>query len=223
MKAFRAIIAFFQALLAFIGFGVIGVVLYSSFKSPYNVILALAVCILGLYLSRSIYIMMRRRGVIAVVSGDNASYDMDVLEPTASSGVQKLAPEELKQLFLENKVDFNNGLKVSIWGDWEGRKLDVRHIVNVVEYDIENKLLTIEFDDNCLLKVKGPSLILCSSNYLKIVKAKEVEWQIDIDFPPIHQYIYLNNGKEIKTWSNTTWKPHEFDIGIGMDAIYLQG
>lgn len=132
MKTFRTIVAFFQALLPLLGFGIISVVIYSDFKSPYNIIIAIAVFILGIYASRSIFNMLKRRGVIAVMSGDNATYDLDELEPTPGSGVLKVTPEELTHLFLDNKLKFNNGLMVSIWGDWEGRKLDIKHTLNSI-------------------------------------------------------------------------------------------
>jgi len=223
MKTFRTIVAFFQALLPLLGFGIISAVIYSDFKPPYNLIIAIAVFILGIYASRSIFNMMRRRGVISTMSGDNATYDLDELEPTPGSGVLKVTPEDLTQLFIDKKLKFNNGITVSIWGDWEGRKLDVKHTLNSIEFNSDNNILTIQFNDNCLLKITRPSLILCSNSYLKIVKAKEVLWQIPMDSAPSNQYSYLNTGKEIKTRSNTKWRPHEYDIGIGMNAIYLQG
>ncbi len=222
MKVLRTIIAFFQALLPFLVFAFFSAGLYSELKAPYNVIAAIFVFVPGLFLSRSFFNFMRRRGVIATMSGDNATYDLDELEPTPGSGVLKLTPDELSSLFLEKKTKFNNGTTVSIWGDWEGRELDTRHEVNSINFNSENNILTIKFSDNCILKIKRPEAIFYSTSYLKIVKAKEILWQIPASSDSYKQYSYLNTGKEIKTKSNTNWTPHIYDIGVGMNALYLQ-
>ncbi|CAM1357609.1 hypothetical protein THALO_70065 [Tenacibaculum halocynthiae] len=33
----------------------------------------------------------------------------------------------------------------------------------------------------------------------------------------------MNTAEKIYIKSNTKWKPHAYDIGIGMNALYLQG
>ena len=223
MKIFRTIVAFIQASLPLLGFGFFSVVIYSELNAPYNTIVALAVFILGLYGSRSVFKMMRKRGIINVMSGDNASYDLDELEPTPDSGVLKLTPEKLTNLFLENKLKYNRGTRVSIWGDCKDRELDVRHQLSSISFNSEKNILTIKFSDNSLLVMKRPSIIHCCDSYLKVIKAKEILWQIPIDSNSNNQYSYLNTGKEIKTKSNTKWKPQTYDFGIGMNAIYLQG
>lgn len=68
--------------------------------------------------------MMRRRGVISVMSGNNATYDLDELEPTSGDGILKFTPSELTEFFSEKKMNFNQGISISIWGDWEGRQLE---------------------------------------------------------------------------------------------------
>jgi len=223
MKTVRIIIAFLQALFPLIGFGFISVVVYSDLSKPFNIIIALVFFIIGLFSSRSIFNMMRRRGVISVLSGNNATYNLDELNPTSGSGVFRLTPEELTNLFFENKLNFNQGTTVSIWGDWEGRQLDTRHHINDLTYNSENNILTIIFSDNCLLIITTPSIILYSTSYLKIIKAKEIIWEVPVKTNSKNQYIYLNTGEKIKTKSNTNWTPHKYDLGIGMNALYLQG
>ena len=223
MKAFRTIIAFFQALLPLLGFSFISAVIYSDLNTPYNMIIAIIIFIAGLFSSRSIFNMMRRRGVISVMSGDNATYDLDELEPTPANGVLKVNPEELANLFSEKKLSFNQVTTVSIWGDWEGRKLDTKHQISSLNFNSEINILTIVFNTKCILKIKSPSTILCSSSYLKVVKAKEILWQTPVNSSSNNQYRYLNTGEKIKTKSNTKWTPHTYDIGIGMNALYLQG
>lgn len=222
MKTFRTIVAFFQALLPLLGFGIISTVLYSDLQFPYNLIVAILVFILGIYISRSIFNMMRRRGVISVMAAENSTFDLDNLEPTKGDGVFKLTPEEVKSKFLEDKLELTT-CTVSIFGDWEGRQLNIQHKLKTVEYDSKNNTLALLFYDNCLLKIRNPKMIFSTSSYLKIVKATEILWQIPDGFKSHFQFRYLNTGKTIKTKSNTDWKPHEYDIGIGMNAIYLQG
>ncbi len=222
MKTFRTIAAFFQALLPLLGFGVVSAVIYSDFQSPYNLIVAIPVLVPGIYISRSIFNMMRRRGVISVIAADNSTFDLDNLEPTEGDGVFKLTPEEVQSKFLKDKLELS-ACTVSIYGDWEGRQLNIQHKLKTVEFDSKINTLTLLFTDNCLLKIRKPRLIFSTSSYLKIVKATEVLWQIPDDFKAHYQFSYLNTGKTIKTKSNTDWKPHEYDIGIGMNAIYLQG
>lgn len=223
MKEFRTIAAFFQALIPFIGFGAIAFVIYLGVPSPFNIIIVVFILILGLLSSRMIFNMMRRRGVIATLAGSHASYDLDELEPAPGSNVSKISPIELTKLFHEKKLTFSNGITVSIWGDWEGRKLNTRHHLEAVNYDVDNKVLTIKLDDNCILKVKEPRLIHLTGSYLKIIKAKEIQWKIPNDSDANDQYSYVNTDGKIKTSTNTQWKPHSYDIGIGMNALYLQG
>jgi len=222
MKIFRTIIAFFQALLPLLGFGVISAVIYSDLPTPYNILVSITLFILGIYVSLSIFNMMMRRGVISVMSADNATFDLDELEPTEGDGVLKLTPEELRNNFLENKIELGE-CTVSIYGDWEGRQLNIKHKLNSVEFNSEKNTLTLSFSDNCLLKIRNPRLIFYTSSYLKIIKATEILWQIPDDLRSHYQFSYLNTGKKIKTKTNTDWKPHDYDIGIGMNAIYLQG
>ncbi|MFT6842365.1 MAG: hypothetical protein ACJASR_001132 [Psychroserpens sp.] len=222
MKIFRTIVAFFQAFLPLIGFSIVSALIYSDLPAPYNILISVTLFTLGIYVSRSIFNMMMRRGVLAVMSADNATFDLDELEPTEGDGVLKLTPEELLNSFLKNEIELGE-CTISIYGDWEGRKLNVKHKLTSVEFHSIKNTLTLLFSDNCLLKIRNPKLIFYTSSYLKIVKATEILWQITDDFRVYKKFSYLNTGKNIKTKSNTDWKPHDYDIGIGMNAIYLQG
>ncbi|WP_169736086.1 hypothetical protein, partial [Crocinitomix catalasitica] len=143
---------------------------------------------------------------------------LDALETTTCDGVYKLTAEQLQDHFSENKLTL--GLStISIFGDWEGRLLNAKHELEGIEFNVKKNILTIIFLDDYLLKVRNPRLIFVSSTYLKIVKATEVMWQTKDDL----QYSYLIKGNKIETKSNTDWKPHQYDIGIGMNAVYLQG
>lgn len=92
-----------------------------------------------------------------------------------------------------------------------------------MEFNAKRQILTISFKDRCRLIIECPSDILYTESYLKIVKAKEICWRIQMDSNSIHYYNCLNLDHEIKTESNTRWKAHANDIGVGIQALYLQG
>ncbi len=222
MKTFRTIFAVFQAILGFIMFCVIAFFFYNDLSSPYNMIIAAIIVGFGIYVSIFVFKMLKRRGIFSVMTADWSTYELDNLEPNEGDGVLKVSPNQLETLFSQDKLNFNNGT-VSIWGDWTGRELDKKHQLKSVKFNSENDTLNLSFIDNCLLKIKNPKLIFITSTYLKIAKAKEVLWQTPHKPEGVDQYNYINLGKSIKTNSNTKWKPHPFDLGIGMDALYLQG
>lgn len=224
MKTFRIIAALLQAIILIFFFGIFCLIAYSEFIYPYNIIITASIFILGLYVAKQLFNFIRRRGIIATMSGNNATYDLDELEPTSGCGVTRLSPEEIPKLFFKNNFNFINGVTISIWGDWNGRMLDAKHQFDSINFNSTNNILTIKFTDNYILKIKKPSMIFHSNSYLKIVKAKEILWQTPTDTNlNNHQFSYLNTGQEIKTKSNTKWKPQGYGIGIGMNALYLQG
>jgi len=222
MTTYRLTISIFQASLSLLVFWFFSTVIYLKVQSPYNIIMALVVLILGMFVSRFVFLMMTRRGILTTMTGNNASYDLDELEPVQGDGVIKLTAETLQNMNLENNLEFG-AYKISIWGDWEGRKLDARHTIKSIDFDVDNRVLSFIFQNDCLLKIKNPSTILFAKTYLKIVNSTEVLWQIPGDNEEIKQYSYLNTGKEIKTKSNSNWSPHSYDLGVGMIAIYMQG
>lgn len=223
MNVFKILFACIQALLPLIGFGFIALVLYTEILPPFHIIGAIICVGLGLYLSWFVFNMINRRGAITTMSGNNASYDLDDLEPTPGSDFIKLSPKLLAEDFKENKFFFKMEVTVSIWGDSIGKKLNDKHILKSVIYKEETAILILEFYDDCLLKIKKPGVIYYSNNYLKIIHAREILWQITGKTKSFYQYSYLNTGKTIKTKSNTNWKSHPYDFGIGMNALYLQG
>lgn len=222
MKAFRTPIAFLQASLAFLGFCLIGLVFFSQLDAPYNYIAVFVNLFLGAYFGRMVFNMIKSHGVLAIMSGSRASYELDELEPVSGSGVFKLTAKELTTKFPEGKLRFNNG-SVAIWGDSNGRLLEKKHQLKAINFDSENNVLNLEFFDDCLLIVTNPNLIMCTNTYLKFLKAKKVSWQIPKASGAIETFTYYNTGKTIKPISNTDWKPSEYDFGIGMNAVYLQG
>lgn len=167
--------------------------------------------------------MMRRRGIISTLSGSHASFDGDDLIPTSGSKIVEVKPSALMKLFSDEKIHFEQGTSVSIWGDWKGRKLNLKHQIIAINFNHESDELSIIFKDDCSVTIKEPGTIHLSKSYLKIIKAKEVRWQIVNNVHSKDEFNYVHSGKEIITNSNTNWKPHFYDIGVGMNALYLQG
>ena len=165
--------------------------------------------------------MINRRGYIATISGDNSTYELDNLKPTPGSGITELLPDKLVDSFDHQKLEFPE-VSISIWGDSYGRKLKLKHRILTFEYDDHSQVLSIFFKDYCQLRIKKPSIIHHSSSYLKIIKAEEILWRVP-NADRMDEYYYLNEGKNIKTKSNTNWQPKSEDLGPGMNALYLQG
>ena len=214
--------AFVYAALILMGFCVFCLIAYSKIHWPYNLVIAVILFPLGVLTSRYSFNMMRRRGVMDILTGSLASYDLDNLEPVEGDGVFKITSNELPQALLEKKIPLNF-TSISIWGDKIGRLLDSKQRLKSIAFEPEEKFLFLTFDSNCVLKIRNPRLILYGSSFFKILNATEVHWQIPTNDATHNHYSYIHDEKQIATKSNTKWKPHRFDLGIGMDAVYLQG
>ncbi|WP_417265962.1 hypothetical protein [Brumimicrobium sp.] len=222
MKSFRVITSLFYASLLFFGVGSISFFILISSQSALAIIAAIIIGIIGLVMSRFLFNLMMRRGVISVLAGSYSSYELDEIKSTPNSSILKIQPSELHHFPFEKHFQFQQGLKINIWGDWEGRSLEKRHHIESIIFDEQAQWLTIRFLDGCLLKIKNPSPLHVARSYLKIIKAQEIQWITPTLTNATMQYIYINDGKNIITQSNNGWKPHQFDIGIGMNALYLQ-
>lgn len=222
MKTTRILLAIGESILAFIGICFIGVVFYSQLSEPFNWIVAIPFLPLAIYLSSRVYKMIIRRGYLETISGDNSTYDADELKSTPGSGITEIQAEELENHFDNGNLPFFEGT-VSIWGDWNGRWLNSKHKLSTIEFDESKEILFIYFSDFCQLQIRKPSIIHYTSSYLKILKAKEIKWQVPNKEGENYKYYYLNTGNKINTKSNTEWQPKREDFGIGMNAVYIQG
>lgn len=222
MKGFiQSFMAYYQAFLFFLGVGIIGFVFYEELTTPYNIVVATMAVVIGFLGSRFIFHMIKRRGLISTMTGDNASYELDDLDPTEGRGVLKLDLVEFYQLYLGNSIKFGQG-KVSIWGDHHGKLLEEYHLIEDVQLDELRQIIVLKFNTQCTLTIVAPQHIFYTNTYLKIIKAKEIVWQTKDNSGQVHQYQYINGGNKLLTSSNTNWKPHKFDAGIGMNALYIQ-
>lgn len=213
--------AIIQALLTFIGVAFIGLVFYSELSNPYNYISVSISLIIAIYLSSRVFRMISRRGYITTMTGDNASYELDNLKPVPGSGVTELTSDMLVKHFEQQSKNFSQ-YSIEIWGDTNAPRLKEKRNISEIQFDKNLKTLKISFDDNSELHIKNPRMIHHSISYLKIIKAQEVVWRIK-ENSQVLEFHYLNNGSKIVTDSNTNWRPKHDDLGIGMNAIYLQG
>lgn len=220
MNLFRGFIAIIQAIITFSGLALISVVLYYKTPQPFNYLLGLIALVISFFVARFVYRLFIKRGVLETMTGDNATFDLDELEPTPGSGVHKIDASELPAAFA-NDLFFPQHVSLCIWGDWNGRALNQKHKINGIYFDNDKNILSFEFHNKYLLKIRSPKTVLYSSSYIKITNATEVLWQVSSYKKK--QYSYLNAGKKILTKSNTKWKPDNLDFGIGKNAIYLQG
>ncbi|MFT5779442.1 MAG: hypothetical protein ACI837_002400 [Crocinitomicaceae bacterium] len=222
MKVFRTLVAFIYAIVPFVGLFYLALIIYESIQTGLGIFLFLSITVLGFLMSRFTFNMMRKRGVIELLSHIPASYDLDQLVPTDYSNLNKYSAQELVEAFDADHLKIKKGT-IRIWGDWEGRSLDQIHTIASLNYTPERQILSIFFTDDFVLKVRRPTLIFECESYLKITSATEVLWQVpkaNFKHPSNYQYLKLKNG--IKTKSNMNWNPHRYDVGLGDDAVYIQ-
>ena len=223
MQGLRAALSFFYALLVFATFVFTAATTLEGIESFWKYPVSLVILIIGLICSRFVFTFMKKRGIIASMSGDNASYELDDLIPTEDDQFRELNPFTLEKNFRTKKNLFHAG-KVSIWGDWQGRGLDKKLKIEEITFYHEKDILVIKFEEKHTLKVRSPQGIYEADTYLKILKAKEVLWKTPgSGITRSFTYSYLATKNGIKTKSNTSWKPHKYDIGLGLSAIYIQG
>ncbi len=217
----NTLMATIQAILTFVGVAFIGLVFYSELSSPYNYISA-AICVcIAIYLSVKVFRIIKRRGYIATITGDNATYELDNLKPNPGSVITELNGNTLAEHFKEQSLEFSK-YTIAIWGDTNTLKLNKKRSISTINYNVTTKILTITFDEGNLLLIKRPAIIHHSSSYIKIIKAKEVVWSVN-DNDQNNEFHYINDKTKIITKSNRKWNPKREDLGIGMNAIYLQG
>ncbi|MEM9544922.1 MAG: hypothetical protein AAGA77_03070 [Bacteroidota bacterium] len=221
MRIVKILFTAFLSFMIFVVSAIIGLVFYSELGQPYNSVVGGAWMLIGVYLGWFSYKNMRRRGILEMLSGNNASYDADDLKPTLGHGVLQVTPKELYESELLNKLKLRK-YTIAIWGDRYGRKLDKQHRIDTIEYEDKGSILSIEMGGKYLLKIRMPKVIHISETYFKIINAKEILWQVTDENNKTSNYSYLNTGKKIETKTNTNWKPKSMDLGIGMHALYLQ-
>lgn len=222
MKVINNLIIVFKSCLPLVLFCFIALVFYSEINPPYNLIAAGVNIIIGFVAFRFTYILMKRRGIIEIMTGSSATPDIDSLTPTPNSNVYKFTPKDLAFNFQQGSLRFSKGT-ICIWGDRKARKLNKQHEICSIIYNPAQKLLTIKFYDNYQLDIKEPKMIFETSKYIKIINAKSVKWTISDTKSSQSYFLYSMNNKSIETDSNTDWHPHKYDIGLGFDAVYLQG
>jgi len=212
-----------QVVFTLIGSLIIATVVYYSLSSPFNLIAAIAVLVLGLYLARFVYQLILQRGLLSAMTGDNASYELDNLQPSIGSGTYVLSASDFVGSFNDDSCNIPKAVSLAIWGDSLDRGLDQKHTIKNVELDENENILTIKFKGGSSCLVRNPGQVMFSPSFIKVLTAKEISWRtISVD-EESNSYSYLDTGKNIATRSNTDWTPKQYQVGRGMDALYLQG
>ncbi len=219
-KVFQYLLAFVQALITFTGFILISIVIYIETTSLIGKLIAILIALIGLYTSIVVYKLIIKRGFLTAMTGSDAIYELDNLKPIEGGGFIQVRADELAEIF-KNKIE--KAFTIKIWGDWNGRKLNNKHYISQITYEASEKELNISFHDKCFLKVLNPGIIHVSKSYIKIINADSVIWTVLSANQKEEYYEYTFSDNLIKTNTNTQWKAHKYDLGIGMNAVYLQG
>jgi len=163
-----------------------------------------------------------QKGVIEIMTGDNASPELDTLKPVPGDGVTQLSEEELVSKFHNEQLALNT-FTISIWGDRSDNKLNIEHRIKLISYDPDSLTLILFLENNYELHITQPRIIHISSTYLKILKAQKIIWKVNTESDLLQKFSYFNNGQAIVTHSNSEWQPSPYALGRGMTALYLQG
>jgi len=221
MKVLKIIFPFFYGLITFIGFGFIAFVIIDQFLFPFNYIVGIVILILAYFAGRLVFLFMLKRGVLGTFSGANESPDLDNIVSSSIIVFENLEESDgIKNTLNLNFI--NKPCKISIWGDYNGKSLASNLNVGKIELFESEKILSISFKGGNQLKIKNPSKIHVTSSYLKVIKSSEILWKDKQSNNSFHEYSYkIKNGKII-TQSNTNWRPHRYDLGIGKNPLYIQ-
>lgn len=210
MKFLTKFIAIVRTLLCFSVFVLIALVFFDGTKTPLNFILSGITLLAGIKASQFVYNFYLRRG--GVISEKSEHYEHFTSEEFLVNNLSSL----------ENQF-LHNGLKkghIRIWGDWKTTGLNQKHILVGVSYSSAENTLVFWFAGSWELTVKTPKKVFYSGTYFKVKSAEEVVWKKEGEV--LQKYIYRNAGKDLALSSNTDWKPHRYDMGIGADAVYIQ-
>ncbi len=214
INTFSAII---KSFLTIIGFSVIAIIFYNDLDGYLAILIGGIIFIIGLIVSYKIFVYIKRRGILEVMTENASSSDMDQLIPVHGSGVRVLTIQEFVENFSKNDQLINSG-KLKIWGDWNKRNLDIENKILEVSYLKEENCLQIIFENGNQFTIWNPRIIHEASTYLKIIKATKIKWEWD-DQSQFQVYKFKPDG--IFTFTNSKWKIHEFDTSVSKAAFVL--
>jgi hypothetical protein len=123
--------------------------------------------------------------------------------------LRSLSYEERKK---RNIID----LSVCIWGDGPGRPYDNSYILTRKEFDKENNIIHLYFDDNEECIIYNPQDIIYDEILFKIKRADKIIWKsYSYSRPQSNETLYtdiytmLNNNKVHAIVEYGTWKRNE--------------
>lgn len=209
--------AFIKSFLSLVAFSFIAIVFYNDLNGYWAILIGGTILIIGLVVSYNVFVYIKRRGILEVMTENDSSSDMDHLKPTVNSGIRETSAQEFVKNFQNNKYLKNEG-KLRIWGDWNKRGLDENSKIIDVSYLKEDSSLQIVFENGNQLTIWNPRIIHEASTYLKILKATKIKWEWE---EQSQFQVYKFKPEGIFTFTNSKWKIHELDTSVSKAAFVL--
>jgi len=208
--------AVFRSFLTFLVFVLIALSAFNPDGIVSNIFGGIMV-VIGFFVSRYVYRVIMKRGILEVASSHLATPDLDNLTPSSSSEIQTPTARELADDFLNGKSLLSKGI-INIWGDWNQRNLDINNIIADMEYDSSVQILAIRFDNGNKLTIWSPQIIHVTTTYLKIIKASKVLWEWGNHLAMTYQ----KNESKITRHTNSKWQMDSLDVDHTKPAVMIK-
>jgi hypothetical protein len=161
------------------------------------------------------------------MAAKNATPELDNLKLNPDSSTNEKTPEELVRLISENENLLKGGT-FRIYNDWFGKPYDNVHSIKSGNYDINTKILTLQFVEGEQLEIHNPIHIQESSTFLKVINADRIRLTWFYYKKPQKQenkYFmdYRKENKKIVTETNVDWCEPVFDVSLGSPALMIYG
>lgn len=231
MRTFiNIIIALFYSLAPFIIAFILGITFYAAFPNWMGLTVFILLLLLALPLGVKIFKKVNTVGFIEFINYKNRSADLDLLIPVNAKGIFERKPLELSLLINENNQLCKGG-SLRIYGDWFGPPYRKYFSIKSAEYNMEEAILTIQFDKGIALTIVSPTHIYEATTYLKIVDADRITLtgrylQKNKEHDQLSETFFIDYHKEgnrIKTETNATLYQPKFDVSFSDPALMVFG
>lgn len=198
------------------GGSILAIAIYASFPNMIGILCACTFLIGACWAGYKIFQQVQIQGPIEVLTAVHASRDLDNLEPTTNDNYKRRQPEKLVQLVKAGKHLFKGGA-IRIYGDWFGEPYKSKHIIETMDYNEANSILSLNFQKGERLEVKNPRHIFEDAGYLKILDADEVTLEVK----PTYFLKYQKKEKKINTFTNVNWYQPRFNVSIIQPSLMI--
>ena len=203
----------------------LGIVFYQSFPNIIGISIISVLCIGAFLIGKFIYKRVVINGPIDFMSHIHASPELDNLEPLIYEETRRRYPDELVSL-IKNDTNLMKGGTLCFYGDWFGERYKNNHKILDASFDKSENLLIIIFDNNQSLEVQNPQHIFEASTFLKILKADNLKFILDIssenNATSNSSFLFYKKGeKKIATFSNISSFQPLFDVSMGEPALMI--